>query len=206
MKLIKSLRNKIHLAVAALTICALVFSSTPVTAAPFSGYRMDGGIGNIYMYIDGSGSPQATYWQNLIKTAVNNWMYTGVGANDFYRQGYVNSGASGSKMDWYARSSSFWGNDGGNVLGETRFYTYSLSKVYPWNSGWYSAEFSLNNPLLRQDRYSNDDAIWVFIHEMGHGFGMAHVDDRNSVMYPYLDGCNVRRVQKVDNDLLNSMY
>ncbi len=133
-------------------------------------------------------------------------MYTGVGANDFYCLGYVSSGTSGSKMDWYARNSSFWGNDGSNVLGETKFYAYNMSEVYPWNSSWYSAEFNLNDPLLRRDRYSNDDAIWVFIHEMGHGFGMAHVDNPNSVMYPYLDGCNVRRVQQVDNNLLSNMY
>lgn len=206
MGFIDRIRHKTCLILA--TVLASVFVLSPMTAsaAPISGHRMEGGISNIYMYIDSNGSPRASYWQNLIKVAVNNWMYTGVGANDFYCQGYVSSGTSGSKMDWYARNSRFWGEDGDLVLGQTIFYSYSMNEVLPENSNWYSAELNLNDEVLRQDKYSNDDAIWVFIHEMGHGFGMAHVNNPNSVMHPYLEECNVRRVQKVDNDLLNSMY
>lgn len=198
--------KKLRLTIVAVLMCALLLPTTASAAGPVFGYHMTGGISNIYMYIDSSGSPTASYWQNLIKSAVDNWMYTGVGANDFYCQGYVSSGTSGSKMDWYGRNSSYWGNDGDNVLAETKFYTYEINQVYPWNADWYSAEFNLNDPLLRQDKYSNDDAIFVFIHEMGHGFGLAHNNDPNSVMYPALDGCNVRRVQKVDNDTLNTLY
>ncbi len=58
MRLIKSIRTKLCFTTATILILALF--STTVSAAPFSGYRMEGGIGNIYMYIDGNGSPQAT--------------------------------------------------------------------------------------------------------------------------------------------------
>lgn len=85
---------------------------------------------------------------------------------------------------------------------------FDLREVFPWSSNcnWYSAEININDLLLRRDEYSNDDAIGVFIHEMGHGFGMDHVNNRNSIMFPAILDCNVRRVQRVDNNVLNSMY
>ncbi|MDE7407473.1 MAG: matrixin family metalloprotease [Muribaculaceae bacterium] len=195
----------------AIVMCACIIMTCKSTALALNldlltyGHRMTGGISNVYIYIDDKGSPRATYWQNLIKTAVNNWMYTGVGANDFYCLGYVSSGTSGSKIDFYARNSNWWLNNT-NVLGATYYYDYNIRSVNQRSSDWYSARIDFNDTRLREDVYSNDDAIFVFIHEMGHAFGLNHNPDKNSIMYEALWPCNVRRVQKVDNDVLNCIY
>mgnify|MGYP002069820034 FL=1 len=213
MKNPRKTRKRKRLAVVMTAIClalspvlAVAAANTP-TPVISPNHRMTGGIGNIYVYIDDKEPLKATYWQNLIKTAINNWVYTGVGANKFYCLGYVSSGVSGSKIDWYARSSGYWGNDGVSVLAETKFYDYGLNRVNPVNSDWYSGEINLNDPLLRQDRFSNDVCIGTFTHEMGHAFGLAHNNtNQDSVMCQTAYNRRVQRVQKVDNDALNSLY
>lgn len=213
MNCIKRICKQLRLTVAMALICSLTLSSTTAFAAdtetPVFGHRMSGGISDVYIYIDGSSYPQATYWQNLIKTAVDNWMYTGVGANNFYCLGYVSSGYSGSKLDWYARNSDFWGDNGTYVtIAETRLFTYDLKRVYdPTSLDWYSAEINLNDPYLRRDSVSNDAAIGTFIHEMGHAFGLAHNNSNpNSIMCQTRYGRAVQRVQRIDNDALNRLY
>lgn len=203
------MRKKKHILALTICICIIMMSKNIAHALNLDlltyGHRMTGGISNIYIYIDDKGTPKATYWQNLIKAAVNNWMYTGVGANDFYCLGYVSSGTSGSKIDFYARNGSRWINNT-NVLGATYFYDYNIRTVNHLAKDWYSARIDLNDTELRKDTISNDDAIFVMIHEMGHAFGLNHNPDRNSVMYSSRSGCNVRRVQQIDNDVLNAIY
>lgn len=179
---------------------------TPTVA--FGSGRMEGGIGNIYVYIDDKQSLRATYWQNLIKTAINNWMYTGVGANGFYCQGYVSSGVSGSKLDWYAENSSYFGDNGNTItIAVTKHYDYSINGVNPKNTNWYSASIHLNDPYLRRDSVSDNAAIGTFIHEIGHAFGLAHNNQNpNSIMCQTKYNRQVQRVQKVDNDALNELY
>lgn len=191
-----------------LSICYILFTPLTVLAVqPISSHRMTSGISNIYIYIDDKLPLKATYWQNLIKTAVDNWMYTGVGANKFYCQGYVSSGTSGSKIDFYARPSDYFGNNLNEMMGCTSFMSYSMNFVDPKNSDWYSAQIDLNDPLLRRDSVSNDLAIALFIHEMGHAFGLDdEYTNMDSIMFWAVDASHTRRVQRVDNDALNTMY
>lgn len=208
MNCLKKTRKRIRSVVIVALICTLIMPTMVFAATPtYYDHRMTGGISNVYIYIDDKGSPRATYWQNLIKSAVNNWMYTGVGANKFYCKGYVSSGTSGSKIDFYARSAEFFGSATADTLAWTTFWDYDINQVNQYGSDWYSALIDINDTELRKDEYSNDDAIFVFIHEMGHAMGLAHNEgDPYSVMYPSLHGCKVRRVQKTDNDTLNRLY
>lgn len=92
-------------------------------------------------------------------------------------------------------------------MGCTSFMSYSMNFVDPKNSDWYSAQIDLNDPLLRRDSVSNDLAIALFIHEMGHAFGLDdEYTNMDSIMFWAVDASHARRVQRVDNDALNTMY
>lgn len=188
-------------------ICALLMSTSKVLAADSTyGHRMIGGISNVYVYIDDKEPLKATYWQNLIKAAIDNWMYTGVGANQFYCLGYVSGYKTGSKLDFFSRDYDYFGKDMYRNLAETSWWNTDIQYVNSYTTDWYSARIDINDSLLRRDTYTNEDAIGVFVHEIGHGFGLDHRNDKNSIMYPAIKECNVRRVQKIDNDTLNSLY
>lgn len=176
-----------------------------ITATPVYGHVMTGGIGRVTIYIDGTTSPTAAYWETLLVDAVNNWMYTGYGDNDFYGI-YVSSNV-GSKMDIYGRTSSYWGSDGPYVLASTSFYDNNNAQISPYYNDWFSAQIDLNDTVLRRDDISNYQATGTFIHEMGHAFGLAHNNSNvNSIMCPTGSGRAVQTVQQVDNDALNNLY
>lgn len=133
-------------------------------------------------------------------------MYTGVGANQFYCLGYVSSNMSGSKMDFYARSAGYFGLFGDEILGMTSYWSYSVSEVDPESTDWYSAQIDVNDSVLRQDFVSDNQALGLFAHEIGHAFGLRESSNPYSIMC-YSTGLRaVYRVQKVDNDALNSLY
>ncbi len=190
-----------------LSVCLiLIFSTKAYAAVPTYSHKMIGGISDIYIYIDDKEQLKATYWQNLIQSAVNNWMYTGVGANQFYALGYVSSGTSGSKIDFYARPANYFGIFGDEILGMTSYWSYDIRAVDPLSSDWYSAQIDVNDTLLRHDSISDHQAIGLFAHEIGHAFGLRESNDPYSIMYYTTFGRAVWKVQKVDNDALNSLY
>jgi hypothetical protein len=176
------------------------------TATPVFGHKYTRGISRVSIYIDGSTYPRASYWEPRITEAVESWRYTDYGGNQFDRV-YVSSNVA-SQMDFHAAYDSHWtstGND--NVLGETEFYNAQGTYVYPYNYDWYYAKIIINDDLFRQSSFSNAEAVRTFIHEMGHAFGLAHnFDNTYSIMYPYNEGCQVFKVQQVDNDALNRIY
>lgn len=177
------------------------------TPTPVFGHHMQGGISNIYTYIDTAQTPAASYWQNFIIAAINNWMYTGVGANNFYNLGYVSSGTNGSKLDFYGKYGSYWGNNANDILAETKFYSYSITQVYPDQSDWYSGEVLINHTLMSSDSVSDWTAHGTFRHEIGHVFGLAHNNSNpNSIMCQTSAGRAVNTIQAVDNNALNSLY
>lgn len=194
----KSIRNM----VTSLSVLSMLVISVNAIG-PVFGYRLKNGIGNVAIYIDGNTYPRATYWQGLIKNAVNNWMYTGYGGNNFYAT-YVSSSSNGSNVDIYGATSCKWGTL--NVLAETTFWDNYVA-VQPTQKNWYYAEIYLNDDALSQNIISNEVATGTFAHEFGHAFGLAHANSNtNSIMCQLAYGRLVNTVQKVDNDTLNYLY
>ncbi len=188
-----------------LMFIAIPTSMAASTETPVFGHVMTGGIGRVTIYVDGTTAPTASYWEFLLVDAVDNWMYTGYGANAFYGI-YVSSNV-GSKMDIYGKTSSYWGADGPYVLASTGFYDGDNVPVNPSYNDWYFAQIDLNDTVLRRDDISNTQATGTFIHEMGHAFGLAHNNSNvNSIMCQTGYGRAVQTVQKVDNDALNILY
>lgn len=170
---------------------------------PIFGHKMTGGISNVSIYIDNKTHTYATYYQRLIKNAVNNWDNTGYGTNKF---NYVYVGSSnGSKVDIYSHYLSFFGYDA-NVIAVTYFYNNLEQQVYPQNNDWYSATIHLSDEVLSSDDISNSVATGTFAHELGHAFGLAHNMSKNSIMCQVGAGRAVQTVQLVDHNTLNSLY
>lgn len=181
---------------------------------PIFGHKLVGGIGDVTIYIDSVGTPRATYWQRLIKDAVTNWMYTGVGANKFYGSYVTNS--SSSKVEIEAVYKGFFGDDKDRVhAGTLHIYQKQLAGNPP-KTDWDHAIISLNDDVLRRPSISDAEATGDIIHEFGHVFGLDHNNvNPYSIMHSssVIDNRTgkeifrqVHKVQKVDNDAVNRIY
>lgn len=142
------------------------------TPTPVYKKKLMYGVDRVTIYIDDKGSPRASYWEILIENAVNNWMYTGYGANPFYGI-FVDSNV-GSNIDIYAKERSFFGEFAYIVLSEVAWLDINEKSIHPDYNDWYSTTIYLNDAYLREDEISNEEATGTFAHEIGHAFGLAH--------------------------------
>lgn len=111
-------------------------------------------------------------------------------------------------MDFHAKYESFWGADGSSTIGETYHHRDDTAgRVYPWNVNYDFAIIYINDNYFRRNDFSNAQATATLAHEMGHAFGLAHNNTNpNSIMCQLGYGRTATRIQKVDNDALNSLY
>lgn len=158
--------------------------------------RFTRGVDNTCYYIDSS----ATGYTSAINSAANNWMYTGWD-NPIYMTAVSSNYAT--HIDFYGKSqnselgliwgaygfTSFWDDNGNaianNASSPTRNYFYT------------EVNFNLSQSMSYDYRTAK--------HEIGHAFGLAHTDNKNSIMYPNEEG-NVTTVQYVDNETINYLY
>lgn len=181
--------------------------------------KLRDGIGKVFIYLDyGKGTtanPGVGRYESLIVKAVNNWMYTGYGANPFYAS-YV-SGNNGSYIDMHGYSASYgWPNQNAPIA-DTRYYRvngtyYYLSELD--SNNWYYNIIRVNDTFVRQDSYSNASAQGTFAHEIGHRFGFKENNsDGRSIMSQdwarsKISGSNQIHytVGKMDHDALNRKH
>ncbi len=121
-------------------------------------------------------------------------MHTGISDNKFYAIPVKSK--SGSNMDFYAA------NLGSNILGITLHFDSKGNPVYPWEKDWFYVDIKIDN---KNKNRKSDMVQGTIAHEIGHGFGLAHRNTPYSIMAQSTIR-KVQKVQKIDNDTLNSIY
>lgn len=151
--------------------------------------RYSRGVSNVCYVVSSSASRYTSY----INSAANGWVHTHYGDNPIYMTAV--SSTVGSHMDIYAKSLS---GKYENYYAYTNFWDYNANKMNPngTENYWYT-EITLNTNLTQ--------STWVLTHEMGHCFGLADNQNKDSIMY-YCDLGNAKTVQACDNETINYLY
>lgn len=199
MKIIKSLKYFLSIGI---ILASVVFGPPASAMTPhFNGHKFQNGVRNLTAWLNYSSG--VGYWEWFITSAVNNWMYTGVGANPIYVT-YVSSN-NGSNLDFHRKNNSFWGDS--TTLAETRFFLRNNQRINPMTSNWFYAEIYINHDTYSNPNFSNDQALGTTIHEIGHALGLDHYNSNPySIMCQTRYGRVVQRVQRTDNDTVNYLY
>lgn len=172
-----------------------IFARTPTMP---NDVRFSRGVSNCCYYIDWT----ASSYQNQIVSASNNWVDTGYGWNPIYMTAVSSNYAT--HMDFYGRNTgsdsylndttlgytSFWNTDGTltSPKGQTPTYNYFYTEIV-FNTGL-------------SDSYDYRTAK----HEMGHAFGLMHMQSSYSIMCPTIIDMKVSTVQQCDHDSINYLY
>lgn len=190
--------SKISIMAIIFVISLLTLSMTTNAVTPYYSYSCSRGV-CVYYYVE-NGSSNSYYTQ--ISNATNNWVHTGYGANPVYL--YEKSSSSGTAIDFYNKTTSFWGDS--SILGETYHRNSSGTRVYPWSSNWLYSEIYINTSSL--GNYSSTTRQGTIAHEIGHAFGLAHYNSNpnGSIMCQVGSGRTVQTVQQEDNDAINEKY
>ena len=190
--------NKIIFVTILFLAITMAISVKSQAVTPIFPYSCSRGV-CVYYYIE-NGSGNGYY--NLIKAAAYNWEHTGHGYNPIYL--YEKSASSGTAMDFYNKTTAFWGNS--SVLGETFHRNGSGSRIDPYSSHWLYSEIFLNTSTL--SKYSDTVKQGTIGHEMGHAFGLAHYNSNpnGSIMCQLGYGRTANTVQLEDNQAINQKY
>ncbi len=172
-----------------------IFARTPTMP---NDVRFSRGVSNCCYYIDWT----ASSYQNQIVSASNNWVDTGYGWNPIYMTAVSSNYAT--HMDFYGRNtgSDSYLND--TTLGYTSFWntdgTLTSQKGQTPTYNYFYTEIVFNTGL--SDSYDYRTAK----HEMGHAFGLMHMQSSYSIMCPTIIDMKVSTVQQCDHDSINYLY
>lgn len=167
---------------------------TPILSAATFSYKLSGGVGNMYYYVNSSISSYTTD----INNAVYNWVHTGVGDNPIYLTPV--SSNVGTSMDFYYKGTGNSCGSGG-VLAYTKMYANNTSSTIDPNSrNWDWAEMNFCS-IWKTNTYNgfstSHSRQGTIAHEMGHAMGLAHNKSVYSIMTQVGSG---RAVYKVDGN------
>ena len=148
----------------------------PVNATPAYPYKNTRGVVNQTYYVDSTANPYLSH----INAAISDWSPT-ITLSRVYDN-------SSSSVDFFIKSGRFFmETSGGNtgILGMTQRFTGSTQKS-PVYSNWAFSEISINATNLDSPEYNSTHKKAVIVHEIGHAYGLMHLDSPNTIMRPGL--------------------
>lgn len=154
------------------------------------------GVSNTCYYI----SPSASQYTTSIRQRAYNWENTGWG-NTIYMNQVSTDYAT--HMDIYAHSSH--PNLPNGIVGVTMFYNINADPV-SFNNMGPEVNYYYANIILKDTDVPTDDRYGTIAHEMGHAFGLRHVEySKDRLMWPRTD--RTRQVPlKEENDVIQYLY
>ncbi|MFZ2256612.1 MAG: matrixin family metalloprotease [Clostridiaceae bacterium] len=169
------------------------FSLSVSAKAAVLGYELENGIDVIYTWNHSTAVENKLYEINFAK---NNWEYPG-----WYNPiDFVNSSTNDStNIDFWAYPSEYFSR---NVLGYTKFYQTGYIQVDPVLQDWYWCKIAINI----DDPGNYNEERGTVVHEIGHGLGLAHNTNVNSIMCQRGSGRIVNTVQYKDNTDVLHLY
>ena len=188
-----------------------------ITAAPkasayntWYGGKMIGGIGqsgnNTRYYWFNTSNFNST-WQNRIDDAMYAWCHTGTQGCGVYTSAwfYRTTTQSYSVIDFHSSTLP------NNVCGITTFYVGTGSssvQVYPASSAqnWTWAKIRLATTFCDSGVLTSTQKIAMVEHEIGHAFGLGHVNNTACLMYPKANICTANKPTSDECYGINSLY
>lgn len=191
--------KKNNLKIVFVILLGVLFTSLPknVNAAQYNYYSYKwvwNYKGAAYYYIVDTTSD----WDEPIKQAAQNWFKTGYHTNPLYPMTRTYT-QTDSPMDFYQDNLLYPG-----TLGLTTLYikggTYVQDDDGIPTQNWLYSKIYINQSSFHYYYGDNTTLKKVLIlHEMGHVFGLAHNDEKSSIMYPYIDEITSTKVTEFDS-------
>lgn len=146
----------------------------------------------------------ATTYTNSVPLAISKVMYPPNLSNPLNI--YKTTVKSNAKLEFYEV------NVGDAFLGFTVLWAKNAAGAY-WSldtyaqcdaNNWTYGEIRLNNGIMGASSWDKYQCATVIAHEILHAYGLKHVSDPSSIMYPQYNG--LKDVRQAENDILNLKY
>lgn len=168
-----------------------------VAPSPLGGIYDRGGTRiSWWMSYDNNGG----WYEYQIINAVNNWQNPGWSNPLSF---VAASSNSGTMMDIYTKTSSFWSSQTG-ILAETRFYNINSQQMSP-TTNYRFTQIYLNDSTMHN--IGAERMKGTIAHEIGHTLGLNENNGNvNSIMCQTGSGRAVQTVQQIDNSVIVNLY
>lgn len=152
--------------------------STPYSPAGFylNYNKLKPGVRNKYYTIENGTSD---YWIRLVNDSFNYWYQTNTPIA-FYNTTNFSQSIIDTKTKWVPTDSA-WGWTSMWVIANGPDLNPN-----PHASSWDYANVTINNSKLQNTTYTFDRT--VILHELGHAFGLDHINEPYDLMYPSSEG------------------
>ncbi|EHJ00730.1 peptidase M10A and M12B matrixin and adamalysin [Clostridium sp. DL-VIII] len=166
-----------------LLVCSSVVVSNAIPAFAYNTYNdhvLIGGVNGIKYHIADS----ASSIESTIDSAVSGWNNANCGVSLIKNE----HSQSVNKIVVYDDEDEDTAN---GIIAYTKFYLPNITRPDKWTRATPNVNWTQNHIIVNPGMYKNlayDQQLGTIAHELGHAFGLAHVNDTSDLMYPKMLG------------------